>query len=105
MENNNMIKEVDAVLKMNEAGEEIIEIKLNGSTYSLNFTKEDQSYLRDFFKVCILELLKNEFELVLKKDDSVKNEIIVKVSEDYINDLNKELKICISEITKKTNNL
>lgn len=105
MENNNLIKQVDAVLKMNKAGEEIIEIMLNGSTYSLNFTKEDQSYLRDFFKVCILELLKNEFKLVLKKDDSVKNEIIIKVSEDYINELNKELKSCFSEITKNTNNL
>ena len=98
MENNSSIKKVDAVLKMNSKNEEIIEIQLN--VYSFNFTKEDQSYLRDFFKVCILELLKEEFEFVFKKDESIKNEIIIRVSQEYIDDLNKELKSCLNEINK-----
>lgn len=100
MENNSSIKKVDAVLKMNSKNEEIIEIQLNGNVYSFNFTKEDQSYLRDFFKVCILELLKEEFEFVFKKDESIKNEIIIRVSQEYIDDLNKELKSCLNEINK-----
>lgn len=103
MEKNNSIRKIDATLKMNSKNEEIIEIKLNDNVYSFNFTQEDQSYLRDFFKVCILELLNKEFEFTFKKDESVKNEIIIKVSQEYINDLNKELKSCIVEINKKAN--
>ena len=104
MESAKEIKKVEAVLRLNERNEEVIEICIAGNTYNLNFTKENQSYLRDFFKACIAELLKQEFQFVFKKDDSVKNEIIIKISEEYINDLNKELNSCLLEINKNVNN-
>ena len=102
MESENKVKQITAVLKLNSSNEEIIEIPINGITYSLNFTKEDQTYLRDFFKVCINELFVNEFEFTLDVDDVVKNEIIIRVAKEYIHDLNNELKSCLAEINKKT---
>ena len=103
MESESKVKQIITVLKLNSSNEEIIEIPFNGSTYSLNFTKEDQTYLRDFFKVCINELLVNEFEFTLNIDDAVKNEIIIRVAKEYIRDLNNELKSILAEINKEKN--
>ncbi len=100
MENDDDIKKISATLKMNSSNEEGIEITLTKKTYFISFVKEDQSYLRDFFKDCIDELLNHTFEFEFQKDESIKNEIIIKVSEDYIRDLNKELASCAAEINK-----
>ena len=94
------IKKVDATLKLNALNEEIIEIVLLSKTYEINFTKEDQSYLRDFFKACIESALTENFEFEFKEDLSVKNEIVIRVARSYINDLNKEMKNCLEEINK-----
>ena len=102
MANEAVIKKIDALLRLNSSNEEIIEISLSTKIYEINFTKDDQSYLRDFFKDCIDALLKDSFELEFKSDGSVKNAVIIKVAEEYINDLNSEIKNCITEINKNT---
>ena len=102
MEKDNKAKTIDAVLKINSSDEEVIEMAIGEEIYCLNFTKEDQSYLRDFFKKCIDELLKNPFVFEFKKDPSIKNEVLIKVASDYITDLNKELNNCIEEINRNS---
>ena len=92
------IKEIEAVLKLNTRNEEVIEVVLNGIIYELNFTKEDQSYLRDFFKQTLEIALNDPFIFKFSNDGTVQNAIIIKVADEYIKELNTELANCLSEI-------
>lgn len=102
MESIKQTEKVKAVLKLNANNEEVIEIILDEQAFQINFTKEDQSELRDFFKFCIEKLLKEPFELEYSQDSSIDNQLIIKVAKEYINDLNTEIKQCLEDIVNNT---
>lgn len=70
---------------------EILETNINGNVFKIDFVSEEQNYLRNFFNACLKKYNSKPFEFKFERGTEVQNDIIIKVSEDYIVELNKEL--------------
>ncbi len=82
---------IDFILKKDEAGHEIMECEIDGSSYQLDFTSENQDYLRGFFMAAIRHLQKEKFHFRYTKEEDFANTILEEVARDYISRLNMEL--------------
>ena len=82
---------IDFTLKKSDDGREIMECEIDGNTYQLDFTTENQDYLRSFFMAAIRHLQKEKFHFKYKKADGFINTILEEVARDYVSRLNMEL--------------
>ena len=85
------ITSIDFTLKRNDDGCEIMECKIDGNTFQLDFTSENQDYLRGFFMAAIRHLRKEKFHFRYTKEEDFANTILEEVARDYISRLNMEL--------------
>ena len=85
------ITSIDFTLKRNDDGCEIMECIIDGNTFQLDFTSENQDYLRGFFMAAIRHLQKERFHFQYNKADDFTNAILEEVARDYISRLNSEL--------------
>lgn len=88
---------VDFILKKVD-GKEQISCNLNKNVYSIDFTSNDQSKLRDFFLIVLKKLESGKFHFKYVKDSDFSNSIFEKVAEEYISGLNKEIDSIYTEI-------
>lgn len=91
MENMDSITEIEMLLKKDNNGNEILSCQINEKQFSIDFTEEDQAYLKQFFMTIIKELKNNKIHFVLNEIGSLNNELLLNVSKEYINDLNCEI--------------
>lgn len=82
---------IDFTLKKGDDGREIMECEIDGETYHLDFTSENQDYLRNFFMVAIRHLQKEKFHFQYNKAEDFTNTILEEVARDYVSRLNMEL--------------
>ena len=82
---------IDFTLKKNDDSHEILECKLDENTYQLDFTSDNQDYLRNFFMASIRHLQKERFHFRYVKEDGFSNAILEEVASDYVAHLNMEL--------------
>ncbi len=87
-------------------GKEELTTLLADVSYSIDFTSEDQSSLKDLFVAILKQLESGKFHFSLETDPDFKNELFIGVANDYIAMLNKEIDsvFCeMSAIKKKAN--
>ncbi len=96
------IKEIDFTLTNKNGKEELI-TNLDGNDYSIDFTSDNQTNLRNFFMVVLKLLKKEKFHFKFVKSNEVKNEMIIKVSLGYIIEINKEIDSILQKIESATN--
>ena len=82
---------IDFTLKTGDDGCEIMECEIDGNTFQLDFTSENQDYLRFFFMAAIRHLQKEKFQFQYNKADGFTNTILEEVARDYVSRLNMEL--------------
>ncbi len=85
------ITNIDFTLKKGDGGREIMECEIEGEVYRLDFTSENQDYLRSFFMAAIRHLQKERFHFQYNKADDFTNTILEEVARDYVSRLNMEL--------------
>lgn len=85
------ITSIDFILKKNDDGSEIMTCDLDGNTYQLDFTSENQDYLRGFFMAVIRHLQKERIHFKYMKTDDFSNILLEEVAKDYVSNLNKEI--------------
>ena len=68
-----------------------MECELEGNTYQLDFTSDNQDYLRSFFMAAIRHLKIEKFHFKYLKSDEFSNTILEEVAGDYVSRLNMEL--------------
>ena len=90
MENTD-ITSIDFILKKSSDNREIMECRLNDNTYELDFTSDNQDYLRSFFMAVISKLQTEKFCFKYVKDENFSNTILEEVANDYVSHLNMEL--------------
>ena len=83
-------KEIEMSLT-NASGKEELKTNVGGHEYSIDFTSDDQSKLRDFFLACLNELKQSQFKFKFVDLNEVTSDVLKIVSQNYINELNKEL--------------
>ena len=73
---------------------EVLYCRIDDNDYFLDFTNENQDYLRSFFNLIIHKLKYEKIQFVFDEDNSsIKNEMLISVSKEYINDLNTEIEL------------
>lgn len=85
------ITNIDFTLKKSSDGREIMECEIDGIVYQLDFTSDNQDYLRGFFMAVIQHLQKEKFHFRYTKVDNFTNSILEEVANDYVTRLNMEL--------------
>ncbi len=88
---NTDITSIDFVLKRSDDGREIMECVLEDSIFQLDFTSENQDYLRSFFMAAIRHLQKEKYHFNYVKAEGFSNTILEEVASDYVTHLNMEL--------------
>ena len=82
---------IDFILKKSDDGREIMECELEDTLFQLDFTSDNQDYLRGFFMTAIRCLQKGKYRFRYSKDVGFSNTILEEVASDYVNQLNMEL--------------
>ena len=82
---------IDFILKRSDDGREIMECVLEESVFQLDFTSDNQDYLRSFFMAAIRRLQKEKFNFKYDKAEDFSNTILEEVASDYVARLNEEL--------------
>ncbi|MCH4282855.1 MAG: hypothetical protein LKF83_06920 [Solobacterium sp.] len=82
-------------------GKDILEFELD-EIYSIDLNSEDQSSLRVLFGEMICEYIKTPFQLSLKLSEGYTKQLFIEISNEYINQLNKELLSIISTQPEET---
>ena len=85
------ITSIDFILKKSDEGREIMECELEDTLFQLDFTSDNQDYLRGFFMTAIRHLQKGKYRFRYVKDVGFSNTILEEVASDYVNQLNLEL--------------
>ena len=85
------ITSIDFILKKSDDGREIMECELEDTLFQLDFTSDNQDYLRGFFMTAIRLLQKEKFRFRYVKDVAFSNTILEEVADDYVKQLNMEL--------------
>ncbi|MCR4698525.1 MAG: hypothetical protein K5762_04070 [Bacilli bacterium] len=91
------IEKIDFTLTT-DSGKEGLKTTIDGKEFFIDFTNEDQTSLRDFFAIVLKQLEKNLFNFEFIDPDIVKNEMLKKVSKEYIDMLNNEINVVYQEI-------
>ena len=82
---------IDFILKRSGDGREIMECVLEESVFQLDFTSDNQEYLRSFFMAAIRHLQKEKYRFKYVKEEDFSNTILEEVASDYVARLNMEL--------------
>lgn len=82
---------IDFILKRSDDGREIMECVLEESVFQLDFTSDNQEYLRSFFMAAIRHLQKEKYHFKYVKAEDFSNTILEEVASDYVTHLNMEL--------------
>ena len=98
------ITNIDFTLKKGDDNHEIMDCEIEGDVYRLDFTTENQDYLRGFFMAAIRHLQKEKFHFRYVKSEDFTNIILEEVAKDYISRLNMELD-SVTEGLEKLNSL
>lgn len=93
-------QKIKAILSKKDGEEETISIVINKKEFKIDFSSKDQSKLQDLFLNILNELEKHLLVLEYEKDADYKNAMIESVAQEYINDLNNEIKSCYGEIQR-----
>ena len=82
---------IDFILKKGDEGREVMECVFEDTTFQLDFTSDNQEYLRRFFMAAIRRLQKEKYHFKYVKADNFSNTILEEVASDYVTHLNMEL--------------
>jgi len=90
------------VLLTAENEEDILVFKVKDKNMSVNLNSPTcQGELKNLFSNLLKILIKDDIELVLAIDDDYSRQMYIEVCDEYIKDLNRELKECKSELRKQ----
>lgn len=67
-------------------------------TKKIDLNDKNQTYLRELFYDIINQAFEEDFEFVLEVDSEYKKNLYIEISEEYIKQLNSELKKIIQDI-------
>ncbi|MEG0361823.1 MAG: hypothetical protein RR602_09320 [Longicatena sp.] len=71
---------------------DVLQFQINDKELDININSTDQKYLRDFFYEVISALLKEEFEFDLEIEAGYNKKLFIDIAEEYIKQLNIEIK-------------
>ena len=88
---NTDITSINFILKKNDDGREVMECVFEDVTFQLDFTSDNQEYLRSFFMAAIRHLQREKYHFNYVKVDCFSNTSLEEVARDYVTRLNMEL--------------
>ena len=98
MENTDSIFEIEMIFEKDDSDNEVLTCQIDDKQFVIDFTKDDQAYLKIFFLTVIKELKKNKFHFKLNESKNLNNVLLLEVSREYINDLNAEIDVIYNNL-------
>ena len=96
-----MKPEIVRVVLLEDEGVDYLDFMIEGSSnsYKVNLNSEDsQKEVKRLFSELLRKLIETDLELLLEVDDSYSKNLFKEISEEYIKDLNNEIKQVRQEI-------
>lgn len=85
-----------------ENGEDVLEFNINSDlTKQIDLNNKDQTGLRELFYDVINQAFEEEFQFILNVNPNYKKTLYIEISEEYIKQLNSELKKIIQDIPEE----
>lgn len=93
------------VLLKEENKKDVLEFKINPNlTVQIDLNSKDQTYLRELFYHIISQSFIEEFEFSLSVEPNYKKNLYIEISQEYITQLNLELRKIIQDIPEELKN-
>ncbi|MGN1278985.1 MAG: hypothetical protein ACI4UG_05915 [Candidatus Onthovivens sp.] len=90
------------VLLKEENKKDVLEFKITQNlTMQIDLNSKDQTYLRELFYHIISQAFVEDFEFSLSVEQNYKKNLYIEISQEYIKQLNLELKKIIQDIPEK----
>ena len=89
------------MLLKEENKKDVLEFKINQNlTMQIDLNSKDQTYLRELFYHIISQAFVEDFEFSLSVEQNYKKNLYIEISQEYIKQLNLELKKRITHFLK-----
>ena len=93
------------VLLKEESEKDVLEFKIKqGLIMQIDLNSKDQTYLRELFYHIINQAFVEDFEFSLNVDPNYKKSLYIEISQEYIKQLNLELRKIIQDIPEELKN-
>ena len=75
-----------------EKGKDVLQLNLVNGTVNIDFNSTDQTSLRNVFYAIINNILQEDFEFELDISEGYKKQLYIDIAQEYLKQLNTELK-------------